>query len=877
MLPFISLSELHAMNVRALRLALCCAVFGGLPRMAVAEVSLAEQARDVLKKHCARCHAPEGTVKGGFDYVLQPDRLAARNKIVPGKAGESELFQLVRDGDMPPRKEKMRPSKEEIALVQQWIDAGAADWRPAAGPRSFVAEADLIRAMRADLEALPAQQRRFHRYFTLANLANAGRPDEELAVARLALAKLVNSLSWHARLTAPVAIPLAPVAGGNTPVAHAPGSPVLLRIDMRDYKWNTRQWDRLAAAYPYRTGNNSPDARVCIHLSGTDTPHLRADWFIATASRPPFYYDLLDMPSTDKGVERALQVEVAGNIDEQSVARAGFNGSGVSKNNRLIERHDAAYGAFWKTYDFSENTERQNLFRHPLGPPPASNAFVHAGGEMIFHLPNGLHGFLLADRNGRRIDRAPVEIVSDPQRPDKAVESGLSCMSCHAAGIIPKADQVRAHVLKNLPAFTKEDVETIKGLYPTDAKLRALVDEDNKRFLTALAKLGVKKEMPEPITAVTLRYEGVIDLLLAAADAGLTPDEFAKRLGASAELSRALGALRARGGSLQRETFVTAFPELVRELRLGDEPASAVPPAGGPVFGGHTAAILAIAFSSDGKLVLSGSDDRTVRLWDLATGRELRRFEAHRGGVATVAFSPDGKWAASAGHDRVLILWRVADGKELRRMTGHTDPVTALVFSPDGKLIASGGTDRTVRLWDAASGKEVRGFTGHEGKITSMAFAPDGKTLASASHDHTVRLWDIETGESLRVLHGHTGPVYAVAFAPDGRAVAAGGNDKMVRIWAVQTGQEVRRLEGHTNAVIRVAFAPDGKTILSGSSRYQTVDQTIRLWDVATGKMQRSYGGADRNRVSCAAFAPDGKTALTDGPEPVLLRWKLDE
>jgi len=865
------------MNGQLLRLALLGVVVGGWPGVVVAEDKLAEQARDVLKKHCARCHAPEGTIKGGFDYVLQPDRLAARNKLVPGKANESELFQLMRDGDMPPRKEKARPSKEEIALVQQWIDAGAPDWRPASGPRSFVAEADLLRAMRADLEALPAQQRRFHRYFTLANLANAGRPDEELAGTRLALAKLVNSLSWHARLTAPVVIPIAPVANAPGAPGIAPGAPVLLRIDMRDYKWNSRQWDRVAAAYPYRTGSNSPDARVCIHLTGTETPHVRADWFIATASRPPFYYDLLDMPSTDKGVERALNVDAAGNIDEQTVARAGFNGSGVSKNNRLIERHDAAYGSFWKTYDFSENTERQNLFRHPLGPPPAGNAFVHAGGEMIFHLPNGLHGFLLADRNGKRIDRAPVEIVSDPQRPDKAVEAGLSCMSCHAAGMIPKADQVRAHVLKNVASFSKEDVETIKGLYPLDAKMRALIDEDNKRFLAALAQLGVKKDTPEPITAVTLRYEGVIDLPLAAADAGLSAEEFAKRLGASVELSRALGALRARGGSVQRETFVTAFPELVRELKLGDEPATAAPPPGGPVFGGHTAAILAIAFSADGKLVLSGSDDRTVRLWDLQTGRELRRFDGLRGAVSAVAFSPDGKWAVAGGQERVLVLWRIADGKELRRMTGHTDPIAAVAFSPDGKLIASGGTDRTVRLWDATTGKEIRVLTGHEGKVTSLAFAPNGKTLASASHDHSVRLWEIETGETLRVLHGHTGPVYAVAFAPDGRAIAGGGNDRMVRIWAVQTGQEVRRLEGHANAVIRVAFAPDGKTVLSGSSQYQTVDQTIRLWDLATGKQRGGYGGADRNRVSCAAFAPDGKTALTDGPEPVLLRWKLEE
>ncbi len=860
---------IRATKERAYQLALGCCLLAVLPGTAWAEDKLPEQARDLLQKHCARCHAPGGTIKGGFDYVLQPDLLTARSKLVPGKAADSELFKLVRDGDMPPRKEKVRPTPEELAVLRDWIDGGATDWRPS-GPRSFIADADLFRAIRADLEALPAQQRRFYRYFSLANLANAGRSDEDLAITRLALSKLVNSLSWHARLTAPVVVP----------IAHAPtaaSSPVLLRVDIRAYKWNPRLWDRAAAFNPYRLGNNSPDARVCIHLTGTETPFLRADWFVATASRPPLYYDMLEMPSTDRGVERLIQVDPAADIDEQSVARAGFNGSGVSKNNRLIERHDATYGAYWKTYDFSENTERQNLFQHPLGPAPANNAFVQAGGEMIFNLPNGLHGYFLVDRNGKRIDRGPVEIVSDPQRPDKAVEAGLSCMSCHAAGFIHKADQVRAHVLKNPQAFPKADIDTVKGLYPSDPKFRSLIDEDNKRFLQALANLGVKKDdAPEPVTTVTLRYEGVIDLAGAAAEAGLKPEEFTQRLAKSASLSRALGALRAKGGSVQRETFVVAFPEMVRELRLGDEPTTASP-AAGPVFGGHTAAIRAIAFSLDGKKVLSGSDDRTVRVWDAISGKELRRFEGHKDTITAVAISPNGKHALSASQDRVLILWDIESRYIIQRFTGHTEAVQALAFSPDGKTVLSGGTDRALRLWDIESRKELRTFSGHEGKITSVAFSPDGKTILSGSHDHTLRLWDVATGESLRVLHGHTGEVYSVAFSPDGRAVAGGGNDKMVRIWAVQSGQEVRRLEGHANAVIRIAFSPDGKTILSASSQYQNVDQTIRLWDVTTGKEKKTFGGADRNRISVAVFSPDGKTALTDGPEPVLLRWSLQD
>src|SRR6202030_2107068 len=143
---------------QAFGLSLGCLLLAGLPGLAVAEDKLADQARDLLKKHCGRCHAPGGTIKGGFDYVLQPDLLTARSKIVPGKAAESELFKLVRDGDMPPRKEKVRPSPNEITMLQQWIDAGANDWRPS-GPRSFIADADLFQAICADLEALPAQQR----------------------------------------------------------------------------------------------------------------------------------------------------------------------------------------------------------------------------------------------------------------------------------------------------------------------------------------------------------------------------------------------------------------------------------------------------------------------------------------------------------------------------------------------------------------------------------------------------------------------------------------------------------------------------------------------------------------------------------------------
>src|SRR5262249_19062012 len=261
--------------------------------------------------------------------------------------------------------------------------------------------------------------RRFARYFTLTHLANAGLSERDLQTARQAVGKLMNSLSWHPRITRPT-----PIDPEQT----------VFRIDLRNYKWNAALWERLVSAYPYRLLAGTPEARAVAAATGTDLAALRGDWFVATVSRPPLYQDLLQLPSTDRGLERLLQVDVPGDIKEETAVRAGFNDSGVSKNNRLIERHDATYGAYWRSYDFSENTGRQNLFEHPLGPAAGETSFAHAGGEMIFDLPNGLHAYLLADGLGRRVDKGPVEIVSDPKRPDQRVETGVSCMTCHARG-----------------------------------------------------------------------------------------------------------------------------------------------------------------------------------------------------------------------------------------------------------------------------------------------------------------------------------------------------------------------------------------------------------------------------------------------------------
>jgi WD40 repeat protein len=288
---------------------------------------------------------------------------------------------------------------------------------------------------------------------------------------------------------------------------------------------------------------------------------------------------------------------------------------------------------------------------------------------------------------------------------------------------------------------------------------------------------------------------------------------------------------------------------------------------------GHTGNVLAVAFNSDGVHLATGSGegDNTVRLWDLSTGKQTAALKGHTDTVRSVAFSPDGKQLASGSRDATIRLWDWEAGKESGILKGNVRWYNSVAFSPDGKCLASGG-EQTVTLWDLGAGKEQMTLRGHVGKgnVSSVAFNHDGSLLASGCLDGSIKLWDVRTGREVCTLKGHTGPVESVAFGSQGRRLASASRDQTVRVWEVATGAEALNLKGHTDQVLSVAFSPDGALLASSSS-----DRTIRLWDPERKSHVLTVNG-NNDWTWSASFSPNGKRLALGGEDGTVKLWDAD-
>ena len=533
----------------------------------------------LFEAKCAGCHHEKK--KPELSASISLNELRANTKyVLAGDAENSPLYQSVNlptdDEDRMPKSTAKKPldplTAEEKAVIKEWING------PATGPvatRTFINEEAVDAVVLKDILSQPEGKRRNLRYLTLTKQYNEkdskGSPlhsDELMDAYRAGVSKMLNSVSSNPQIVNPQ-----PIDDAKT----------VLRFNLADYNLSESIWTRIAAQYPYDIHTSNDAATKARDALGV-LPRMRGDFFVFAISQAPFYYEALGVPggalqpAADVELEKKLGIMYDKVIMEEGAVRGGFQQSGVSQGNRMIERLPRPDGDYyWKSYDFDPtrvNEQGGNLFKAPLGPVNSNLTkkrelkFSHDGGELFWSLPNGLQGYSLTDAVGTRLDIAPLNVVTDSKREDKKIFAGISCIGCHSQGTFGGAfkDEV-ANLFASLQ-LTGEESTHLTRLYD-QPKLTALLAQDSARFMEANKKCGVTGT-DEPVLQLYNLFKGTLFAGALCAELGQDIPDVLTHLNASpdAEVKNIASRLET-SAPVPRELFQKAFPKLVETLGIG--------------------------------------------------------------------------------------------------------------------------------------------------------------------------------------------------------------------------------------------------------------------------------------------------------------------
>jgi hypothetical protein len=510
---------------------------------------MGQQVADILKTNCGNCHIGQGA-SGDFGYLLEMDELLASDKIIPGSKEDSRIYARMVEGTMPPAAVRViqTPTYGQIEVVGRWIDELKdlyQDPGTDCAPLPFLDTDAQIRLMQQDMSKQDDADKPFTRYLTINYASNAGLCGRPLQRQRFALFKGINSVSTNTVIKQPVAIDQ---------------DETIYRVDIRDYNWDRQidlqdnditdpanvdfqdGWEAIIAnpdTAAYAVEYTGPQADDLKADAQTAVPFLPVNAFIQATEFGDLYYALIGAKANLFDFEReVLLIDTVEEIEQDNLMRAGFENSGVSKQERVLNRFDSNIGpgtSYWISFDFDggngngtvngvtngfeQNVANESIFSDPLD-------FAFAGGEAIFSLPNGLQAYYVAAADGTRLAEAPIGVVIDPAQNNGLVTNGASCHSCHNAGMITFTDTVRQYVEENKRDFDNETYESVMIQYVSADRFQAAMDADSRMHVLALEKAGVPAETPDSVSRTYLDFQlGNIDINLAAGELGVPADE----------------------------------------------------------------------------------------------------------------------------------------------------------------------------------------------------------------------------------------------------------------------------------------------------------------------------------------------------------------